>query len=190
MSDMFARETVLGGVMSAEAIRVNFSGNNLDPAATKGLIMQQLQLEYKQNITRLYALEDAKVYFVAGRTEGTFTVQHVVGPQGLLSVFIETYGDVCAIGNQVLNLSTTVGCGTTGGKINGDAVPSSVELKAPVISAFGLQMQAGNMVIASTLTGMFVSMEITEPGGNAGLLRDINTEDISGSGSTAAAVAG
>lgn len=190
MSDMFARETVLGGVMSAEAIRVNFSGNGLDPAATKGLIMQQLQLEYKQNITRLYALEDAKVYFVAGRTEGTFTVQHVVGPQGLLSVFIETYGDVCAIGNQVLNLSTTVGCGTTGGKINGDAVPSSVELKAPVISAFGLQMQAGNMVIASTLTGMFVSMEIKEPGGNAGLLRDINTEDISGSGSTAAAVAG
>ena len=181
MADMFNRETVLGGVMSAEATRVNFSGTGLDSEVTqKGLIMQQLQVEYKQNVTRLYALEDAKVYFVAGRTEGTFTIQHVIGPQGLLTEFLKSYGDVCKIGNQVLNLSTLVGCGSQGGAIPGSekavSKASSVVLKAPCITAFGLQMQAGNMVIASTLTGMFVSLEIKEQGGNEGLLIDKGAE--------------
>jgi len=175
MPDMFGRETVLGGVMSAEATRINFSNvtNNA------GLIMQQLQLEYKQNVTRLYALEDAKVYFVAGRTEGVFTVQHVVGPQGLLKAFIEKYGDVCKIGDEVLKVGTFVGCGTSNDVATPkDTKPSSIILKAPVLTAFGLQMQAGNMVIASTLTGMFVSMEIEEAGGNQNLLIDLSTADI------------
>jgi hypothetical protein len=178
--DMFGRETILGGVMSAEASKVTFTttkagattglGSNL---ANQGLIMQQLNIEYAQNVTRLYALEDARVYLVAGRTEGKFTVQHVVGPQGLLEGFLKYYGNVCNIGNDVFQIGTVVGCGDTAGA--GGGTPSAINLKAPLITSFGLQMQAGNMVMASTLQGMFVSLEIKAAGGNEGILRDINT---------------
>lgn len=167
MPDMFGRETVLGGVMSAEATSVNFTTDSAG-VQQKGLIMQQLNLQYSQNITRLYALEDSSVYFVAGRTDGSLTIQHVIGPAGLQAAFITAYGDVCNAKGKVFNLSMVTGCGTAGAK----STASKITLKNPVITSINLQMQAQNMIIGSGIQGMFVSMEITQGGGNDQLLRN------------------
>jgi hypothetical protein len=174
MPDMFGRTTILGGAMSAEATRITFSGvtglNTLDKQA--GLIMQQLNIQYSQNITRLYALEDAKVYFIAGRTEGSFTIQHVIGPQGLLKSFIEAYGNVCGVLDKVFNISMATGCGTepTGGNLK----QNTIRLQCPLITSINLQMQAQNMIIGSGIQGMFVAMEIVDNSGNGlGVSRDM-----------------
>lgn len=173
MADMFGRETVLGGVMSSEATKVTFTGDLASPQA--GLIMQQLNIQYSQNITRLYALEDSKVYFVAGRTDGNITIQHVIGPAGIQKEFIEKYSDVCAIDKRVFRLELVVGCGDS--KTEASASPAVVILKNPVITAINLQMQSQNMIIGSGLTGMFVSLEIDKGGGNPDLLKPVDTRD-------------
>jgi hypothetical protein len=156
MADMFGRSTVLGGVMSAEATRLDFTNIGIE---NKGLIVRQMTLSYSQNLTRLYALEDASVYFVAGRTEGQFQFQHVIGPQGLQQKFLEAYGNICKIGQAVFNLSMQTGCDTT------SSGKATVQLSHPVITSITLQAEAGNMVITSGLQGLFVAMTITSVGG-------------------------
>ena len=170
MPDMFGRETVLGGVMSSEATRLTFTS---DTGLDAGLIMQQLNIQYAQNVTRLYALEDAKVYFVAGRTDGSLTIQHVIGPAGLQKAFIEAYSDVCKISGKVFNIALTASCGASGGG------RSAVTLKCPLITAINIQMQAQNMIIGSGITAMFVSLAITENAGS-GLFSGIDTATIGG----------
>lgn len=173
--DMFGRETVLGGVMSAEATRLTFSADSAESTGSTsafsgsidaGLIMQQLNVQYSQNVTRLYALEDARVYFVAGRTDGNLTIQHVIGPAGLQKAFIEAYSNVCNIKGKVFNLSLAAGCSVAGNA----TAQSKIQLKSPVITAINLQMQAQNMIIGSGITAMFVSLAITQSGGNNSLL--------------------
>lgn len=167
MADMFGRETILGGVMSAETTKLTFTN---EATLQAGLIMQQVNIQYAQNITRLYALEDAKVYFVAGRTDGNLTIQHVIGPAGLQAQFISTYGNVCNIGNKVFNLTMASGCSTS-------ADVSTVRLKCPVITAVSVQMQAQNMIIGSGITAMFVSMDLV--GGGTGTTT-LSTASIGG----------
>ena len=165
MPDMFGRTTILGGAMSAEATRVTFTQAE-GISDQKGLIMQQLNIQYSQNITRLYALEDAKVYFIAGRTEGSFTVQHVIGPAGLQQEFIKAYGNVCTALGKVFNISMSTGCGDGKSK----AGQSTIRLQNPLITSINLQMQAQNMIIGSGIQGMFVAMDIVAPGGTGNVL--------------------
>jgi len=81
MADAFNRTTEYGGSMSADATTMTFAN------ITTGFIIQQLQINYSQTVSRLYALEDGKVYFVAGQTAGQMTVSHIIGPQGLTTQF-------------------------------------------------------------------------------------------------------
>lgn len=164
MPDMFGRETIFGGAMAAENTHLTFASvpGLENPSSGIGLLIQQLQIQYAQNITRLYALEDSRVYFVAGRTEGQFTIQNVVGPAKFVSLFLKAYGDVCKE-RKAFELSFGMGCGTgTAGGALGQLETGKLTLQSPVISSFGVQMQAGNMIIATTLQGMFVSLQMPE----------------------------
>ena len=147
MSDIFGRTTPFGGAMSADATRMTFAGSQA------GLIIQRVEIQYSQTITRLYALEDGKVYFVAGRTNGTMTMQHVVGPAGLQGAFIKRYGDVCQR-NGVFKITLQGGCGDTSNR-------SAVALSNPVISAINMQVSSQDMIIGSGLTMTFVSLDMT-----------------------------
>lgn len=153
MPDMFGRETLFGGAMSADATKLTFS----DSGETAGMIIQQVNITYSQNVTRLYALEDGMCYFVAGRTEGQLQIQHIMGPQGLMEAFITKYSDVCKIGSSVFNLTLAGGCLT--GKSTSKK-PGKVKLSNPLITSVNLQVQAQNMIIGSGITAMFVAMEL------------------------------
>lgn len=178
MPDIFGRETLLGGVMSAEATRLTFS-QTADAPDMAGLIVQQVNITYSQNITRLYALEDASVYFVAGRTDGQLSIQHVLGPQGLMTNFIRAYGDVCKIGNKVFKFELNAGCGTynsAGAPISGSGEVAAVTLKHPIITSINLQAQSQNMILGSGLQAMFVSMDMDEVA-NRGRTNTYNSAD-------------
>lgn len=175
MPDIFGRETLLGGVMSAEATRLTFTSDNSSPNPA-GLIVQQVNITYSQNVTRLYALEDASVYFVAGRTDGNLQIQHVLGPQGLMVQFIKAYSDVCKIQGKVFNFFLSAGCGTfnSGGQVATAKSVATVTLKHPVITSISMQAQSQNMILGSGLQAMFVSMDMKEESG-AGQINGYNT---------------
>jgi hypothetical protein len=157
MSDVFNRAPQIGGSMSAENIRLNFSqdsGTALTAIVQDkvGLIIQKLNLAYSQEVTRLYALESGKIYFIVGQSNGEMQVQHVVGPAGMAKEFFKKYGNPCNITGQ-FNLTVASGCG-------GKNTQSRVTVSNPLIKQVSLQIEAGNAIIASGFSAMFTGLDL------------------------------
>lgn len=145
MSDVFGRNVQYGGSMTAESTRVGISG------VDEGLIVQQMEIQYQQQVSRLYALESGKIYFVAGQTEGRARMQHVVGPQGLALGFYTTAGNVCTPQNLVISMGS--GC-------HGNTERGKVTLNNSVLSGVSFQASAENMIIFGGAEAMFVSLSV------------------------------
>jgi hypothetical protein len=159
MADVFNRTTEWGGGVSAESTRMGFSG------VTQGLLIQNVDIQYSQTISRLYALESGLVYFVAGQTNGQMSVGHVIGPQGLMDQFWAKYGDVCNPESHI-NIALAAGCLS---KVS----QSRIQLTRPVISNIGISANAQNMQIASNFVASFVALEVkkdTNADGTVGTL--------------------
>lgn len=152
-NDVFARRTVYGGAMSADMLKLNFT--EFTGGEATGLIVQQVQVQYQQQVSRLYALEDSRVYFVVGQTNGQLSLQHAIGPRGIQGAFIRSYGDPCNIGERVFNLSVATGCDTSQEK-------GKVRLASPLISGIALSLNAGDAIVMSGITASFTSMEIED----------------------------
>lgn len=147
MADVFSRQTEFGGAMSADSTTLSVSG------ITTGFIIQNVRIQYSQAVSRLYALEDGKVYFVAGQTDGQMTVSHLVGPQGLTTEFWAQYGDVCKE-RAAINIAMQGGCGTRQSR-------GKISLDKPILTTIGLSANSQNMQIISDLQLTFVGMNAT-----------------------------
>jgi len=148
-ADLFGRtDTKLGGAMSSDATRVTFAG-----LTTTGLLLQNLQVQYSQQITRLYALDTPYTYFVAGRTDGSMRASQVVGPAGIQTAFYQRYADVCNSTGS-MQMSAAAGCHSSeGGKM-------TLTITNPVIRAFAFRVASSDMMINTDLDMTFVSMDI------------------------------
>ena len=150
-SDLFGRSDVkLGGAMSAEATKVTFS-----EMSTTGLLLQRLQIQYAQQVSRIYALDTPHTYLIAGRTEGQMEANQVLGPSGVMTAFYKKYADVCNV-TGILNISAEAGChsGEGGSKM-------AVTVTNPVIDQFTLSMEAQNMQLGVGLRMMFISLDVS-----------------------------
>jgi hypothetical protein len=152
MPDIFGRETVFGDSMSADGTIMTFAAQGLVSA---GLLLQDVRVGYRQPITRLYALESNKVYFVGGRPDGTMEATHVIGPAGMQKDFYTAYGNVCNAGGN-FTISAKAGCGGGAGAVSGTA---SLTVKTPVITEIRLSVTTENFIIFSGFTATFVGLE-------------------------------
>lgn len=154
--------------MSAEATKLTFgdAGGDLTESELSGLILQQIQITYSQNVSRLYALEDGKVYFIAGRTDGQFVFQHVVGPAGLKKEFLNRFGDVCGMNGKSFVLSASAGC--TAEDAESSQGTGKVILNNPLITSVQMSMNNQDFIISNVLQGMFTSLQFETSGGGGG----------------------
>lgn len=173
--DIFSRKTdVFGGAFAADQASLTFpsltaadTGQAL--TAEVGLLIQQLQLSYNQQITRLYEVGRPAVYLVAGRTAGDSSVDRVVGPRALTDAFYRKYGDVCQAAGNTLSFQIAVGCNAPqAGASGGASQPSflgSVAYTAHfvVLSAIGVRMAAQDMLIGEFLQMMFSNLQRDTP---------------------------
>jgi hypothetical protein len=151
MPDIFNRDTdVFGGSFPADQAQVTFPALT-GGGADSGLLMQNMQVSYTQQITRLYEVGSPAIYYVGGRTAGQFTVARVVGPHAIALAFYSTYGDVCNAATNTLNFSMTTGCGTTAGS------QAAYTAHFVVIATVGLAVAAQDMLINEQLAGIFSS---------------------------------
>jgi len=151
MADVYTKAEVdFGGAMTAEkGIVVQF-----------GVLLQNIQLQYSQNVTRLYELGKAggktKVYYVSGRSQGQATLAHVIGPGDQVKQFYEKYGDVCQADVNSLDLDVEPNtCAAKGG-------PSikSWKCKYCVLINVGMSVAAQDFVINTQGTVMFSGLEV------------------------------
>lgn len=152
MPDIFNRNTdTFGGSFAADQAKLTFpaiSGGGADA----GLLVQNLSMQYMQNVTRLYEVGSAAIYYVGGRTQGQASVSRVVGPRTIAAAFYQTYGDVCNAGSNILHFAMQTGCpGNTGFS------QAAYTARYAVITAVGVAVESQQVLINENLAMMFAS---------------------------------
>ncbi len=168
MPELFTRTEVdFGGAMHAQ-MGIITPKNGLS-----GVLMQNIQLNYAQQVTRLYELGNAggktKVYYVGGRAQGTMSVAHVVGPGVSIKAFYDNFGDVCKAGTNTCELNLTpniCGVGAASAAIAGGAAAAAVgatrvkyTVKYCVLISVGVSVSAQDFVVNENSQLMFSGLE-------------------------------
>lgn len=155
MSDMFNRSNdSFAGSFSADGARMLFSmpGTAGVSSAEPGMLVQQLGIQYAQQLTRLYEISSNSIYLVGGRTSGNGSLNRVMGPKKLAKEFYLTYGDICNAARNLLQFEAAAGCG--------EAFEDSaaIHCKFLVVQQVSFSMNVGDMLINEAMAMMFSSM--------------------------------
>lgn len=165
MADLFKRTEVdFGGAMTAE------KGLLVPNKGLTGVLMQNLNLQYQQNVTRIYEIgrsgEKSRVYYIAGRSQGTISSAHVIGPGVAMKEFYDNFSDVCEAGTNDIKLKlgpNVCGVGGAGlvGAINRAAGRGQLSYNAKycVLVSIGLAVSAQDFVINENSQLMFSGLE-------------------------------
>ncbi len=106
-NDVFNRaSSIYGGSFASDKATMTFAGGS-----SVGQLIQNVQVGYQQNVTKLYEVGSARVYFVGGRTNGQGSIGRVIGPAAVQVAFYQKYGDICNIQNNNLNFNFSGDCG-------------------------------------------------------------------------------
>jgi hypothetical protein len=154
-NDIFSRHVQFGGVFSADGASLTFSGGASTPLGP-GMLVQSVQWQYQQNITRLYEVSSDQIFLVAGRTQGQAALQRVLGPTALSVEFYEQYGDVCNIENNDIIFAAQTDCSADDEGTYGDTI--TITLKHCVIVKVGGAVGAQDMIINESLAVLFLFM--------------------------------
>ena len=154
MPELFKKSEVkFGGAMTAD------KGMFTSTGGLTGVLMQGLNIQYQQNVTRLYEIgvenEVTNVYYVGGRSAGTLGVSHVIGPGVAMKAYYENFSDVCNADTNAIRFSMKPNvCGNK-------AQIEKAEYKAKfcVLVQVGLSVQAQDFVINQSSNMMFSGLE-------------------------------
>ena len=165
MADIFDRAgQQFGGSFAADAARVTFAGAGdfigQGGAGGVGLLVQNLQVSYQQQVTRLYEIGTNNTFLVAGRTAGQFGMGRVLGPRPVQKGFYSKYGNVCNAATNNLAFECQTGCPAGAGAGNGGGLADLVfNIKNVVLTSINLTAAAQDMIINEQLAAMFISFE-------------------------------
>jgi hypothetical protein len=85
------RPQVIGQAYSSDAFQIVIAGQD-----QSFMLVQNLNFNYAQNVTRLFDLENADFQaYVASRPQGQMTLSNVVTDLDNLITFLQKYGDPC-----------------------------------------------------------------------------------------------
>lgn len=151
-SDVFSPQSgqFFNGSFRADTATVTIGG--LDGC---GLLLQQLNFVYRQQITRLYELGSNGIYYVAGRAQGQLSVSEIVGPTAIALGFIRQFGDVCQAQNNNLDIGATAGC-------DKQATAFRYKIQGCVITSISAGIQARDVIINQQLQMEFAALDLVD----------------------------
>lgn len=164
MADIFNRQTdTFGGSFAADSATITFpaiEGSSGAAGADVGLLIQRLAMSYQQQVTRLYEVGRAAIYYVGGRTNGDAGIDRVIGPRTISDAFYSTYGDICQARSNTLQFEMSTGCGFEGDE-QGHV---SYTAHFCVITTVGINVAAADMIINESIRIMFSSLLYSSEG--------------------------
>ena len=151
-TDVFGRQPLqFGGAFAADSAICTFGGI---AGGGVGLLTQQLNFQYQQQITRIYEVGTTNTYYVAGRSQGSSSVNRVLGPRPVSAAFYAAYGNICNAANNTLIFQVVAGCNAPGDVGNG----FTFAMVGSVIVSLGMSVQAENMIVNESLNLMFIAL--------------------------------
>lgn len=146
MPDIFNRDSsIYGGSFSSDKATMTFAGGQ-----AVGQLIQNVQVNYQQNIIKLYEVGSPRVYFVGGRTNGQGNIGRVIGPAAVQLAFYTKFGDICRIQNNFLTFNFGGSCGAGVG-----AGSSHYSCGLVVINTVGFNAAAQEMLVNEQVGFMF-----------------------------------
>lgn len=145
--DIFNRVVDLGQPLAADATRML-----LPFVGDEDFLLQSVQIQYQQKITRLWEVGSNKTYFFAGRTEGNINAKRIIGNKNASLSFIQQFGDVCNMAGNHLTLQLDSGC-------SGFASRGALSASGCVINSVAYSMQAQESIINEDVGIMFALLE-------------------------------
>ena len=119
-----------------------------------GMLIQNLNWNYTQQITRLYEIGSPSVYYVGGRAQGQLTIAQVVGPAPLSVAWIKTFGDICKAKDNTMNFEVELDCNDAGSGSKLD-----VEMTGCVITTVAGSVAAQDVVINQNVQITFAALD-------------------------------
>lgn len=158
-SDVYGRAgQEFGGAIAADAARVVFSAPEIDGFGV-GMLVQNLQLNYQQQITRVYEIGTDKTFYIAGRTQGQANIARIMGPRPVQLGFYTKFGNACLAAENNIDFIADTGCSSRSGTrfSTGNNV-YAFTLKHAVIISLGISIGAQDMVINEQVAMMFTAL--------------------------------
>lgn len=152
-NDVFKRTEVdFGGAFTSE------KGLIVPNKGLTGILMQNFQIQYTQNVTRIYEIgrsgQKTKIYYIGGRSQGTLSAAHIVGPGVAMREFYDNFSDVCQANTNDIAIKLTP-------NICAGGATTAIGYKAKycVLVSLGLSVAAQDFVISESSQIMFSGME-------------------------------
>lgn len=160
MADIYGRNPKWNGSFPADTADITFTGlqacNGRQGGGLAGLVLQNLQIGYQQQVSRLYEIGSENFYYVHGRTNGTVSADQVLGPQSICRAFYQKFGDACKVSGNNLSISASAGCFENGrGRITFNA-------KYCVLVNMSLGIRAADMMINHSFQMMMSSLDYAD----------------------------
>lgn len=157
--DVFGRPAQKAqGAFSADSASLSFS-NSDGIASIASLLVQSLNAQYAQAITRVFELSSAAVTFIQGRSTGSISIGRIIGPAKTGSDFISKFSSVCNLekNNVIFNLKAA--------KQDASCQDGSTEgFKAVgcVVESVSYSVSSQQLVIQQTVSMQVVSLNKTD----------------------------
>lgn len=138
-----------------------------------GMLMQNLGVQYGQNVTRLYEIGTAnkptRVYYVTGRAQGNLTAAHVVGPGISLKGFYKQFSDPCNARKNQLTIDLTANSCADVDPIQKaqKAGGFRYNMKFCVLMSVGMNVSSQDLLIGENSNLMFTGLELADDAGPA-----------------------
>jgi hypothetical protein len=145
--DLFNRQVELGEPLAADATILTLPG----ALGEEDQLVQQMSIQYQQNVNRLWEVGSFKTFFIAGRTQGSMQVKRVVGSKGVNAAFVKQYADVCKIKENHFSLSFVAGCESGSDK-------GSLSVEGVVITSIAYNVAAADMIINEDISFLFAML--------------------------------
>lgn len=161
-TDVFSRAGQdFGGAIAADAAQATFSSAGGGLGGSVGMLVQQLGINYQQQVTRIFEIGTESTYYVVGRTQGQVDLARVLGPRAVQLAFYTKFGNACNAATNNINFMADTGCpGAAGSGGSGFSNGTySFTVMYAVIIQLGITINSQDMIINEKVGMMFAALD-------------------------------
>jgi hypothetical protein len=159
---VFATKQTHGGSYRSDQMTLAINGTDVT-----GMVLQNVQYTFTQQVGLVYEIGSDNVYYVGGRANGNSGIQRLLGPKGASSNIVMLLNDICLPSDLTFKIK---GKGNNVVGPVGPVQPSCIQidnditLKRATLTAVSGQINSDNTSVTEGLQLIFLDM--TYPGVN------------------------
>lgn len=153
MANVFKATQKHAGSFQASDMVMTINGAQL-----AGHVVQQVGMQYQQQITTLYEIGSNNVYYVGGRAQGNLHIARVAGPQAVPGIILDSFNNICAPGQMTLSAGSDK-C-EAGGSFTGGVDSGKYKLDGVLVMSLGISTQAQDVVVNEQMGFQFLDLAL------------------------------